>query len=207
MTLEPQFVGAWQRASISIDGGTPREPARVLWLQAGDAFADLRIPTDEGDLTRIEAFAGITSYAAPALTWHHTLDWNGGFAGYDCGVVDLDGDQLVERGEFERDGECHQYEEVWRRVDPGADGAVLTALHSMVVQVGCHCLAFRDRRRRGGEFDVRHTQRCEGEWRDVIVIGDGAELPRLSIGRAADWEAGSDVVVDGVQWHVADQWG
>jgi hypothetical protein len=205
MSLAPQFVGAWQRRSIAIDGGAHHEPARVLWLQAGDAFADLRIPHEPRG--EHDAFAGITTYDEPALTWHHTLDWNGGFAGHDCGIVEYHDEELIERGEFERDGCCHAYEEIWQRIDPGSVGVVLTATHAVVVRVGRHCLALRDRRRVGGEFDVRHAQMAGIEWKDVAVIGDGAELPRLPVMLPGDWTLGSEVVVDGGHWRVAERWG
>jgi len=205
MTLAPHFVGAWQRRSIAIDGGAHEEFAHVLWLQAGDAFADLRIPEDPKGST--DAFAGITTYEEPALTWHHTLDWNGGFAGYDCGVVECHDDEMIERGEFEREGRCHAYEEIWQRVDTGAVGVVLTAAHAMVVRVGRHCLAMRDRRRSGGEFDVRHAQVSGIEWTDVTVLGDGAELPRPAVVLPTSWEVGSEVTLDGAPWRVAELWG
>jgi len=205
MTLARQFVGAWERRSIAIDGGAPTEPARVLWLQAGDAFADLRIPQSPSD--QPDAFAGVTTYDEPALTWHHTLDWNGGFAGYDCGVVEWRDDDLIERGEFERDGKGHAYEEVWHRVDDGAIGLVLTATHAMVVRLGRHCLAMRDRRRAGGQFDVRHATVAGVEWSDVAVLGDGAELPRPPLVAPDDWTPGSTVSIDGAVWRVAERWG
>jgi hypothetical protein len=204
-TLEPQFVGAWRRRSIAIDGGAHEEPADVLWLQAGNAFADLRVPI-EADATP-DAFAGITTFEAPALTWHHTLDWNGGFADYDCGVVEWSCEDLIERGEFERDGSNHEYEEIWQRIDPGPVGVVLTATHSMMVRVGRHCLAMRDRRRVGGQFDVRHAQMAGIEWNDVHVLGDGAELAHLPVVLPAEWTVGSEVVVDGAHWRVAERWG
>ena len=204
MTLASEFVGAWRRRSIAVDGGAHSEPARVLWLQARDAFADLRIPLDPTGA--YDAFAGVTTYAAPALTWHHTLDWNGGFAGYDCGVVEQRDGELVERGEFERDGAHHTYEEIWCRVDPGRHGVVITAAHAMVVRVGGHCLALRDRRRSGSEFDVRHAEVEGDEWRDVAVLGDGAELPCPPVWCPDDWIAGSAVVVDGTPWRVAERW-
>ncbi len=203
--LAPQFVGAWQRRSIAIDGGAHSEPADVLWLQAGNAFADLRIPRAPD--VAPDAFAGITTYECPALTWHHTLDWNGGFASYDCGVVECDREELIERGEFERDGRCHAYEEIWHRIDPGSVGVVLTAAHSMVVRVGRHCLAMRDRRRAGGVFDVRHAQMAGIEWTDVAVLGDGAELPHVPVVLPDDWSVGSEVIVDGAHWRVAERWG
>jgi len=205
MTLAPQFVGAWQRRSIAIDDGPHREPARVLWLQAGDAFADLRVPTDPDDC--VDAFAGITTYEEPALTWHHTLDWNGNFAGYDCGVVERRAEELIERGEFERDGERHTYEEIWVRIDAGEVGVVLTATHSMIVRVGNHCLAMRDRRRSAGQFDVRHAQLTARVWDDVVVLGDGAELPQLPVELPSDWTVGSAVTLDGVSWRISELWG
>ena len=205
MTLAPQLVGAWQRRSIAIDGGAPEEPARVLWLQAGDAFADLRMPLDPNGT--IDAFAGITTYDEPALTWHHMLDWNGTFAGYDCGVVERDAEQLIERGEFERDGTRHAYEEVWLRIDPGEVGVVLTATHAMIVRVGCHCLAMRDRRRAGGEFDVRHSRLTARVWDDLVVLGDGAELPLLPVALANDWTVGTGVTLDGASWRISERWG
>jgi hypothetical protein len=205
MTLARQFVGAWQRRSIAVDGGPHEDSARVLWLQAGDAFADLRIPEDPNAAR--DAFAGVTTYDEPALTWHHTLDWNGSFAGYDCGVVEYRDEELVERGEFERDGSCHAYEEIWRRVDPGAVGLVLTATHAMVVRVGGHYLAMRDRRRSGGDFDVRHAQLSGNQWSDVIVLADGGALPRLPVVLPSQWDAGSDVMIDGTHWRVAERWG
>ena len=205
MTLGPEFVGAWQRRSIAIGDDAPDEPARVLWLQGADAFADLRIPNDP--CGAIDAFAGITTYEAPALTWHHTLDWNGGFAGYDCGVIEWNGAEMIERGEFERDGSKIAYEEVWCRVDRGAIGLVLTATHAMVVRIGNHCLALRDRRRAGGEFDVRHAQISGAEWSDVSVLGDGAELPRLPVALPNEWTVGAGVAIDGTEWRVAERWG
>ncbi|MDQ1384910.1 MAG: hypothetical protein QOG65_2289 [Actinomycetota bacterium] len=205
MTLARHFVGAWQRRSIAIDREPPSEPARVLWLQAGDAFADLRVPEDPD--APIDAFAGITTYDAPALTWHHTLDRNGNFADYDCGIVERHDEKLIERGEFERDGCSHTYEEIWERIDPGNSGAVLTAAHAVVVRVGNHCLALRDRRRAGGDFDVRHACITGQEWTDVTVLGDGTELPRPPVWLPSHWDTGSEVVIEGLHWRIAERWG
>jgi len=199
------MIGAWERRSIAIDGGPHRASARVLWLQAGDAFADLRIPEDPS--CELEAFAGIATYKAPALTLHHTLDRNGCFAGDDCGVVEGNDEDLIKRGELERGGRRHRYEEIWQRVDRGDAGLVLTTMHAMVVRVGRHCLAMRDRRRAGGKFDIRHARIGGTQWDEVDSHGDGAELPRLPVVTPIDWSAGSEVAIDGAQWRVAERWG
>ena len=39
-----ELLGVWQRESISIDGKAPYEDSNVLWLHAGDYFADIRWP-------------------------------------------------------------------------------------------------------------------------------------------------------------------
>ena len=170
-----EFRGAWRRRSIAIDGGEPSEPALVLWLQAPEAFADLRIP-NSGDT--IEAFAGITTWDPPRLTWHHTIDWNGGFAGYDCGDVEWRDGALIERGTFDDDGRTRGYEEVWERVDAGEAFIVLSSDDAIVVNVGTYSLSFRDARGSGSSFDVRSARWTpDRQWHDTYVFGAGADLP------------------------------
>jgi hypothetical protein len=168
--------GVWRRRSIAIDGGPPAKSARVLWLQATEAFADLRVPIDRAE--PIEAFAGTTTWAAPRLTWHHTVDWNGGFAGYDCGDITWQEGALVERGLFTDGERTRVYEEIWDRVDDDVPCIVLGGRDAVVVRVGAFSLAVRDDRARGGTFDVRSSAwTSTGGWRDVDVFGAGATLP------------------------------
>jgi len=210
MPLGPEFVGAWARRSIAIDDGPPSEPARVLWLQAGDAFADLRVPLAPGrpanSFDGVDAFAGVTTYDAPALTWHHTIDWRGTFAGYDCGVVEHDGNTLIERGEFRGDDGAHTYVEVWERVDDGAEGLVLTTDDAVAVRAGSYFLALHDRRTSGGRFGVRHAQLVDDAWTDVDVLGDGAQLPDATSAVRAARSGLPAVDLAGRTWHVAERW-
>ena len=173
-----EFRGVWRRRSIAVDGGAPSEPALVLWLQARESFADLRIP-NSGDA--IEAFAGTTTWEPPRLTWHHTIDWNGGFAGYDCGDIEWVDGALVERGTYEEAGQTHEYEEVWDRVDTGDEFIVLSSEHAIVVTVGTYSLSFRDSRGAGSSFDVRSARwSAERDWHDTYVFGAGDQLPLAS---------------------------
>jgi hypothetical protein len=172
------FRGVWRRRSIAIDGGAPAEPALVVWLQARESFADLRIP-NTGD--EIEAFAGSTSWEPPRLTWHHTIDWKGGFAGYDCGDIEWDNGALIERGTFDDGGQTRGYEEVWDRVDGGDHFVAVVAEQVIVVGVGTYSLSFRDGRETGSTFDVRSARWSpERGWYDTYVFGAGAELPRAA---------------------------
>jgi hypothetical protein len=183
--LPEQFIGAWRRRSIAFDGGEPTEPARVLWLQAGDAFADLRVPT-AGD-ARVEAFAGTTAWDPPRLTWTHTVDWHGAFADFDCGEIAWRDALMIERGHCEVDGRPSVYEEVWERIDDGRDRAVLLAPGAVMVRVGRYCVAMRDRRPDGGGFDVRSARLVGDSWVDVDACGDAASLP-VAYATTGDWE-------------------
>ncbi len=102
-----RFVGVWRRVSIALDGGPAHEPEDVVWLQAPSSFADLRVPRVDG-ASPVEAFAGTTHWDGSALRWDHELDWHGAFAGTDHGLIDWDGEVMVERGTM---------------VDPAGDGA------------------------------------------------------------------------------------
>ena len=65
----------------------------------------------------------------------------------------------------------------------------------------------RDRRRAGGQFDVRHATVAGVEWKDVAVLGDGAELPRPPLVAPGDWTEGATIAIDGCPWRVAERWG
>ena len=186
--IPEEMRGAWRRRSIAVDGGAPHETAHVLWLQAAEAFADLRVPYASTGETRVEAFGGTTHWDRPRLTWNHTVDWNAGYAGYDCGDIEWQGAAMVERGTFDDDGHTREYEEVWERVDAGDLHVALTAHAAIIVRVGAYSLALRDSRARGAAFDVRATRwSAELGWQDTYVFGAGQELPS---GSAASERAG-----------------
>jgi hypothetical protein len=172
-----EIRGVWRRRSIAVDGGAPEENAYVLWVQAAETFADLRVPhSSEGN--RVEAFAGTTEWDSPRLRWNHIVDWNRGFAGYDCGDIDWREGALVERGTFSEGDRTRDYEEVWDPVDPGDQYLALTADAAIIVQVGAYSLAMRDRRDRGASFDVRAARwSAELGWQDTYVFGAGRRLP------------------------------
>ena len=114
---------------------------------------------------------------------------------------------FVAAGELELDGRLRGYEEIWERVDEGHVGVVLTAAHAVVVRVGNQCIALRDRRRTYGRFDVRQSRAVVDGWVDVIVLGDGAELAPPPVRLPTFWDVGSEIVIEGAHWRVAERWG
>ena len=78
----PWFVGAWRRRSIAVPGGKPTEPCEAWWLQAGDAFVDVRValPGNENNglpYSSTRAFAGRFDITGGELRWHVELDSDG----------------------------------------------------------------------------------------------------------------------------------
>ncbi len=79
---DPWFVGAWRRRSIAVLGGEPVEPCEAWWIQAGEAFVDVRIalPGCEGNAlpySSTRAFAGRFEIADGEVRWHVDLDSDG----------------------------------------------------------------------------------------------------------------------------------
>ena len=72
---------------------------------------------------------------------------------------------------------------------------------------GDHCLALRDRRRTGGEFDVRHAEVDGDGWSDVACSATAPSSRACPCRCPDDWTVGSAVVVDGTHWRVAERWG
>jgi hypothetical protein len=80
--VDPWFVGAWRRRSIAVPGGEPVEPCEAWWIQAGEAFVDVRIalPGSEGNglpYSSTRAFAGRFEIADGEVRWHVDLDSDG----------------------------------------------------------------------------------------------------------------------------------
>jgi hypothetical protein len=170
MTVPDEFVGAWRRRSIALDGGAPAETATVIWLQTHSAFADVRVDAASG--AAVACFAGHTSWQPPQLHWRHDLDLAGqGRA--DIGTVAWRGHDLVESGETDVDGTVVPYVEVWRRL-PGAAGELHTdeSPERMRVVVGVYEMLLEDRRSSGGAFTARYFRNGE------VVLSIDAEPAR-----------------------------
>ena len=79
---QPWFVGAWRRRSIVVPGGEPTEPCEAWWIQAGEAFVDIRVAApgmeDNGlPYSSTRAFAGRFEIADGEVRWHVEIDSDG----------------------------------------------------------------------------------------------------------------------------------
>jgi hypothetical protein len=165
MTVPPEFKGGWFRVDMSINGGVPTETQTVWWLQANAAFADLRVPiTPDAAQAPVDSFAGVTTWDAPSLTWHRELDLHGR-PDADTGVIEWDGDDMLEDGKFGFDGnDPVSYRERWRRLpDPGGAGIlVLRNDTSRLVCVGNYAITIVD----DGDSNNRDSKHRDSNDRD-----------------------------------------
>ena len=111
MTLPERFVGAWERTGVVVDGAPVPDAGRVVWVEAGTAYVDVRGP---GAFASDTTFAGVTTWDEPHLTWAHTIDAELD-GGVDVGLISYDGEDMIEEGEYE-DGRVIRYAERWTRL-------------------------------------------------------------------------------------------
>ena len=198
MTLPRCFVAAWERMELVVDGA-PIAGGRAVWLEAGDAFVDVRGP---GGFASDTTFAGTTSWADPYLTWSHTVDAERQSDdaelhsdAADRGLISFVGDDLIEEGEFTTD-RVVTYREHWHRL-AGGGGPVVAATTDggVAVRVGDHAAVVLDRRPTGGGIAARYDRWDGTAWHSELRYGDERsceELPPM-----LDFDAGPP---DGWVW-------
>jgi hypothetical protein len=160
--------GGWWRESVTF-GGAPRfECQRVVWLQVGDRYADLRVPFHPQASNR--CFAGRTTWEGDKLRWYHDIDLEGSGAD-DAGRLVWEGDALIERGLFDSPDGPVAYEEVWRPL-PNSDGSPLVVDRpgSCVVRTGKHAIAIEDARPAGGRFCACYQRMGSKGWATEFAI-------------------------------------
>ncbi|MFI5040844.1 MAG: hypothetical protein ACHQNA_03170 [Acidimicrobiales bacterium] len=182
MTGEPDLVqGAWMRQAASIDGGPFFETQRVVWLQAGTCYADLRVPFHPAADRR--CFTGRSFWDADAYRWTHHLDLESADgeaspAADDVGLLRWSDGALVETGMFPTPTGPVAYEEIWVRL-PGDTGPwlALDGPDGCLVRVGDHAITVVDRRASGGTFAACYRILGADGWQIEMAIGGVDALP------------------------------
>jgi hypothetical protein len=175
MSLPERFVGAWERTGVIVDGAPVLDAGRVVWVEAGSAYVDVRGP---GAFASNTTFAGVTTWDEPYLTWAHTID-AGLDAAIDVGLISYDGDDMIEEGEYE-DGRVIRYAERWTPL-PAGSGPVLAAVTDggIAVRVGDHASVVVDGRATGGGVAARYDRWDGRAWRHEIEFGNASDLVLL----------------------------
>lgn len=142
--------GAWTRRWVRLEGGPAFETQHVVWLQAGAAYADIRVPFHVSAAAR--CFTGTSGWDGGRYRWTHHLDLEGidGPAADDIGDLQWERDVLLERGMFPTADGAVGYEEAWVRL-PGSGGPAsgTSTDRSTEVRVGDHAITVVDERPHG----------------------------------------------------------
>ena len=170
MALPERFIGAWERRELHVDGEPVTDAGRVVWLQTGESFVDVRGP---GGFASDTAFGGTTTWDEPHLMWSHPFDRYDEGDGVDRGHIAFDGEDLIETGGFIA-GAVREYRERWCLLGSGEPVVVAPFDCGLAVRVGPHAAAIVDRRSSGGGFAARYQRLVDGVWRTEIEIDDGA---------------------------------
>jgi hypothetical protein len=99
-----------RRAYIQIDQSEAFEDSFVLWLQAGNWFADIRSTLDGGVYS---GFGGVIEWRRPRLYFRHLISIDGELSETDIGDIVLTDFGCFERGQFIEDENTVTFEEKW----------------------------------------------------------------------------------------------
>ena len=130
MITTDDIQGHWQRLWLEAPGFKDKT-TRVHWMQAGDIYADVRVPLERPDvsglnsladlpardlhiLAQAEGFAGHTKVENSVCTWERTINWHGATDAIDAGELSFDtAGRLIEAGVHAN------YTELWERWPAG----------------------------------------------------------------------------------------
>jgi hypothetical protein len=173
MAVPIELVGAWRRSGLLLDGVRKVDFADVVWLQTPEWFVDIRLLIDpklevptEGvpDFFYKEfAFAGVTKWEAPQITWSHLIDFSlepavdSNPAYWEDGVV-------CERGKATVDGREAAFTEEWLRMtDDDVVWSADTGEREARIEVGRFAVEIIDDRPNGGFMATRYHKQGD-EW-------------------------------------------
>jgi hypothetical protein len=181
MTVDADLVGAWTRWRLTVDGVRCRDPGRVLWLQTGDWYADIRLPRPAGatavgpeaTFARPWAFAGTAAWNPPVMTWHHHFD-SMLQPNIDSNPLEREGDVLVESGDLKWAGLWVPFRQEWRRLSPREVPVdVKVSAGRMHLTIGVWRIVIDDDRP-SGPFRASREEFDGGAWRVTGTIVEPA---------------------------------
>lgn len=175
------FIGVWQRESISIEGGDPFEDLNVLWLHTGDYFADIRFPRPSETQAITTAFAGRAYWQSPRMRFEHEIDLTKEFA-EDTGHMSFASGKLIEKGKVTVNEKVIKFEEVWTQLVCANEADCQVArrvdgqIRGQFVRVGAYAVVMQET---GDQFSGGRWQYLDDEWHLQYGLGDVSALASL----------------------------
>jgi hypothetical protein len=166
-------MGAWRRSGLLLDGVRVVDYCDVIWLQTPKWFVDMRLLIDPEakvpthgipDFFYKEfAFAGITTWEPPVITWNHLIDSNLEPAVDSNPLTWADGVALENGSAPVRDQMMPFTEEWLRMTDDGVSWTADPGENRARIEVGRFAVEIEDSRPGGSFRAVRYHQQG-GEW-------------------------------------------
>jgi len=175
------FVGVWQRESLSVENGAAYEDSNVLWVHAGDYFADLRWPKTGANQVQISAFAGRATWNAPRMHFDHEVDLTKEFA-QDVGNLCFSEGKLIEKGQVMVEDKAIRFEETWVRLTTPDETTCLVVRKSesagagYLVRVGNYAIAMEET---DTGFNAGAWKYSAQAWRCLYGLGNPDNLAFL----------------------------
>lgn len=180
---QADFIGVWQRESLRIEKGCAFEDSNVLWLHAGDYFADLRWAKSGESQVRTSAFAGKASWDAPRMQFYHELDLTKEMT-QDVGTLSFLEDKLIECGQVTIKNKVIKFEETWIQLGKAdrEDCQVAQKLDESgsgyIVRVGEFVIAMEES---GQQFSAAAWKYVKEDWDLLFGQGECESLCTLGL--------------------------
>jgi len=173
VSVPPEFVGAWRRVGLTLDGTRLVDYCDVLWLQTPTWFADMRLRLVRDDAVPADgvpdwfyaraAFAGISRWSPPRMTWEHALDFDHSVPPGSNLLRFADG-VMVEEGLTPVGGQQTAFTEEWLRLTTDDVSCSVTAGDGHArIGIGRWAIELRDERP-GGAFSATRFELIDGGW-------------------------------------------
>lgn len=190
---EAALQGYWRRRWIS-RSGEKDFGMYVYWMQVGNHYVDIRIPTDQPDLAgasklsdldgttlllllRAQGFAGHIVLEGNICTWHRAINWHGQTVVPDRGLL-----SFTEGGLLMEDAPDGSYRECWEHRVPaetqisgftadGQTGYIVSDRHTFLFGIGKLAAISTDSLIRDLEAGLRPEERLHAHFSSEYTFG------------------------------------
>ena len=180
---QSEFIGAWQRESLMIEKGEAFEDSNVLWLYAGNYFADIRWPKPGESRVKPSAFAGRALWNAPSMQFNHEIDLTKELD-KDVGILSFSEGKLIEVGQVTIEGKIIRFEETWAQLCKATQEKCLVvqkcenAAQGYIIRIGGFVIAMEESNKL---FSAAAWKYEKENWSLLFGLGDVASLCTLRL--------------------------
>jgi len=185
---QSSFIGVWRRESLRIEKGKAFEDSNVLWLHAGDYYADIRWPKPSESQVKASVFAGRAFWNAPRMQFNHEVDLTKELD-QDVGILSFSNEKLIELGQVTRGDKVIHFEETWVQIGRANqdDCQVVQKDHETgsgyIIRVKDFVIALEESEQ---QFSAGAWEKEKNQWNLLFGLGDIQRLNELCVKHRAN---------------------